>query len=443
MSHSQTPPKAPHDPASQRVPVEEILRVLPDGEMFQLLREQILAHSSVDPLKQWASSSAYLTYDKRILTSEGVAVAVEAAFAAGEQLYRELFTGYRAVVDAAALRDAPRVVRGLVELGEIFEKRQRRGHARACYEKALELSESLSESAPHLLALRRMGRLSRSFGELDRAFHLYQNAYNLARDSSDPREASAAATGMGNVKVDQGKWVQAEQHYVTARLHAEEAGDDLQLGQLWNNLSVVHRRMGDLDGATGFSEQAIRLFERLEHGGELSRCYNNLGLTQVEQREFTRALASFEKAMACADNPFVLAAIRGNFCELYLRQERYLLAEEQARLGEEIALRHGFNLILANLYRLLGTLSRLRRDENGVTFFEKALEITRQYHYLHAQAEVHVEYAIFRQTLGEPGEAEGHLEKALALYRHLDAKNDVKRLQELLQNLSPDAGFGT
>ncbi len=190
--------------------------------------------------------------------------------------------------------------------------------------------------------------------------------------------------------------------------------------------------MGDLDGATGFRKRPIRVFERLQHVGELSRCYNNLGLTQVEQREFARALASFEKALALADNPYVWPRSGGTSASSTCVRSA-LLAEEQARLGEEIALRHGFNLILANLYRLLGSLSRLRRTRTASRSSKKALEIARQYHYLHTQAEVHVEYAIFCQTLGELGEATGHLKKALALYRHLDAKNEVKRLQELLQ----------
>jgi tetratricopeptide (TPR) repeat protein len=423
--------------------VEEILRVLPEGDLFRLLRDQILAHSSVDPGKQWASSAAYATYDKRTLTPEAVSGAVDAAFAAGQRLYRELFDAYRAVVEAVARRDLGGGARNLVELGEIFERHHRREHARGCYEKALELGESLADSGPHLLALRRMARLSQSFGELDRAYHFYLSAYNLARDSRNLREASTAATGLGNVKVDQGKWEQAEQHYTTARLHAEEAGDETQLGQLWNNLSIVRRRTGDLEGAMEFSHRAIRVFERLQDAGELSRCYNNLGLVQVERHDFTEALSSYEKAIEHAESAYVVAAVRGNLCDLYLRQERHLLAEEQARLAEEIALRQAFQLILVNVYRLLGELSRRRRDENGVTFFEKALEIAREYHYLHAQAEVHAEYALFRQVLGEPGEALGHAEKALALYRHLDARSDVERVEELLDTLKPSAEFGT
>ncbi|MBA2565927.1 MAG: tetratricopeptide repeat protein [Gemmatimonadetes bacterium] len=419
-----------------RVEVHALLQTFPEGEIFQLLRDQVLAHSSVDPGKQWASSSSYLTFDKRTLTHGAMLEAVEAAFAADRAMQDALRKGCRDVVEALAGGDGSASARRIVELGEILERHERPDHAAACYDKALALSRGLSDSGPHLLALRRIARLSQAYGELDRACTHYETAYGLARDSRDAAECSASATGLGNVKVDQGKWEEAEQHYTAARLHAEEAGDDFQMGQLWNNLSVVRRRMGDLEGATDFSSRAIRIFEALGDAGELARCHNNLGLIQVEQREFARALHSYEKAVSLATRPYVVAAVRGNLCELYQREGQYLLAEEQGRLGEEIALRHGFVLILIHIYRLLGTLSRLREDPNGVTFFEKALEVSHRHNYLHAQAEVHFDYGLFRSGFGDADEANGHFEKARSIYRQLDARTDLQRVEERLAALS-------
>jgi tetratricopeptide (TPR) repeat protein len=419
-------------PPRDRLAVEELLGMLPDGDVFLTLREQLLAHSAADPRKQWASSSAYTTYDKRTLTSSAIRAACGAAAAAAEALQREILDASTAVADRLLAGDRAGAALRLVELGDALETHGRRAEARTTYGKALDIAGSLADAAPQLVALRRLGRLSQGFGELDRAFHLYQVAYNLARDARDPQEASAAATGLGNVKVDQGKWEQAEGHYTAARMHAEESGDEFLLGQLWNNLSVVRRRVGDPEGALAFSRRAIAVFEELENAGELARCHNNLGLVHVERRDFTAARAAYARALALAESPFVTAATRGNLCELHLREGRWLLAEEQARLGEEIALRHGFDLILVHIYRLLGTLARLREDANGVTFFEKAVEIARRRHYLHAQAEVHLEYGLFRRALGEEDEAAAHLERALALYRHLGSRPDEVRAEGLL-----------
>jgi tetratricopeptide (TPR) repeat protein len=438
----RAPREIPLSPPPGRVHVDEFLRALPDREVFQLLRDQVLAHSSVDPGKRWASSSAYLTYDKRSLTPAAVADSLEATLAAGKQFYGELYEALRAVMEAVARRDSSGTVRSLVALGEIFERHQRRYDARSCYEKALELGESLTDSGPHLLAMRRMGRLCQSFGELDPAFAFYQSAYNRARDAQNVAEAADAAIGLGNVRVDQGMWEQAAHHYTNAIRHAEEKGDQVRLGQLWNNLSVVHRHMGHLDSATQLSRRAIEVFERLENSGELSRCYNNLGLTQVEEGEFELGLRSYERAVSLADTPFVLGAIHANLCELYLKHGKLLLAEEEARRGEEIALRHGFQLILVNIYRLLGSLSRLRHDPNGLTFFEKALEISRDHQYPHVEAEVHFDYGRFRETLREREEAIAQFEKALEIYRSLDAKNDVKRVEERLGTYALERSAG-
>jgi tetratricopeptide (TPR) repeat protein len=424
-------------PLRDRLAVDELLAALPEGEAFQALRDQLLAHSVQDPLKQWASSSAYATYDKRTLTPEAIRAARDAAAAAAQALQREILEAANVVADRLLAGDRAGAALRLVELGDALEAHGRRAEARTTYEKALEAAGPLGDASPQLVALRRLARLSQGFGELDRAFHLYQVAVNLARDAGDAQEASAAATGLGNVKVDQGKWEAAEGHYTAARLHAEEAGDEFLLGQLWNNLSVVRRRMGDLEGALAFSRRAMTVFEELEHPGELARCHNNLGLVHAERRDFSAAREAYDAALALAESPFVTAATRANLCELHLREGRWLLAEEQARLGEELALRHGFDLVLVHVYRLLGMLARLREDANGVTFFEKALEIARRRHYLHAQAEVHLEYGLFRRALGEDEEAAGHLERALALYRHLGSRSDEGRAAELLAEVAP------
>jgi tetratricopeptide (TPR) repeat protein len=437
MTAPDSSPSANAAPPRDRLAVEELIGVLPDGEVFQTLREQLLAHSAADPRKQWASSSAYTTYDKRTLTAAAIRAARDAAAAAAQALQQEILDASTAVADRLLAGDPAGAALRLVELGDVLESHGRRAEARSTYEKALETAGSLADPAPQLVALRRLARLSQSFGELDRAFHLYQVAYNLARDAGDPQEASAAATGLGNVKVDQGKWEGAEGHYTAARLHAEEAGDEFLLGQLWNNLSVVRRRVGDPDGALAFSRRAMAVFEELEHPGELARYHNNLGLVHVERRDFAAAQSAYDTALALAESPFVTAATRANLCELHLREGRWLLAEEQARLGEELALRHGFDLVLVHIYRLLGMLARLREDANGVTFFEKALEIARRRHYLHAQAEVHLEYGLFRRALAEEEEAAAHLDRALALYRHLGSRADEARAAELLAAVAP------
>lgn len=420
--------------------VGEILRSFPEGDGFQLLREQVLAHASGQSLEPWAASSIHLTYDERTLAPEDVLSAVQAAFTAACEMQREVFECCREIARALTARDSVTAARGLVQLGDAFERHRRAGAARACFEKALELSPLSEGCRAHLLALRRLGRLARSRGDLEEGFEHYRAAYELALGSGEAGECSAAATGLGNLELDRGSWEQAESRYRTARVHAEQARDEVQMGQLLNNLSIVRRRMGDPAGAVGFSTRAIQTFEALDDRTELSRCFNNLGLAQSDQRRYARALESFERAVALATGPEVVAAVRGNLCELHQRQRQYHLAERQARLAEEIALRHGFSLILIHVYRLLGTLARLREDPGGETFFEKALEVAGWYPYLHAQAEVHFEYGLFAEALHDREGAARQFQKALGLYRHLETSADVARAEAKLTALGDPPG---
>ncbi|MGQ0562607.1 MAG: hypothetical protein ACT443_12125, partial [Gemmatimonadota bacterium] len=66
-------------------------------------------------------------------------------------------------------------------------------------------------------------------------------------------------------------------------------------------------------------------------------------------------------------------------------------------------------------YTRLGKIFRLRSDLNGVTFFEKALDICRERSYPLTEANAYLEYGIFRRTLGDLEEARSFIERARQL----------------------------
>jgi Tfp pilus assembly protein PilF len=309
---------------------------------------------------------------------------------------------------------------------------------------AMEPSPVTIEPDPEISGLRQSARLCRARGELEQALRIYEEALDLAAARGDAAELVAIATGLGNVQTDLGNWSEAERHYRSALEQALPLEDRRQTGQLWNNLSMVRRRIGDVSGALDFSNRAIALFEELGERDELARCYNHLGLAQVESGQHEAALQSLANAAELADDSYVLAAVHSNLCELSLRLESSrggraahagwagLDAEQQASLGADLARTHGFHRILTDVYRELGTLCRLRRDRSGSRFFERALEIVRRHAYRHAEADVEREYGLFRLELGEPEEGHRRLLAALDLYRRVGASADVSRVERLL-----------
>ena len=92
-----------------------------------------------------------------------------------------------------------------------------------------------------------------------------------------------------------------------------------------------------------------------------------------------------------------------------------------ARVAEEHAIASRSPYTLGYMYRNLGNLARARGDEDGFTFFEKALQIAREKGYPSLEAETLVDYAELRRNAGGGEEAEAYLERARELFIQLGA----------------------
>jgi tetratricopeptide (TPR) repeat protein len=136
------------------------------------------------------------------------------------------------------------------------------------------------------------------------------------------------------------------------------------------------------------------------------------------------------QALTAAHSEFERAMVLDNLAELFIRRGNLSEAEALARSAEEAALRAGSPRALAEIYIRLGKVFRLRSDANGVTFFEKALEICRQRRYPHTEANAYLEYGLFRRLHGDIEEARIYFERA----RHLFADIGAARLQRVAED---------
>ncbi|HEY0303493.1 MAG TPA: tetratricopeptide repeat protein, partial [Longimicrobiales bacterium] len=136
------------------------------------------------------------------------------------------------------------------------------------------------------------------------------------------------------------------------------------------------------------------------------------------------------QALSTAQSEFERAMVLDNLAELFIRQGNLSEAEALARSAEEAALRGGSPRALAEIYTRLGKIFRLRGDANGVTFFEKAVEICRQRRYPHSEANAYLEYGLFRRLHGDNEEARTYLERAVQLFGAVGAA----RLQRVAED---------
>lgn len=418
----------PHD-----LPVDSLLRVLPDIAELAPLREAILGASVPDPTDPWASSRAYVTFDKRILPAaqldEVVRRTAEATHERVERLYRAL----SGVLAAIAADDAGTATARLVELGQAAEGEERWVDATNYYDLAVRLSKPLPDHGPLSLALRRLARARFGVGDIEAAFALYRRSCEAATAAEDRRGELAARLGLGNMRSFQGRWAEAQAHYESALALCEEA-DTRVRGQLYNNLSMVCRERGLLSEAQHWLDRAGPVWVECEERADRSVWWNNRGLLRLALGDFDQAGAAFHHAFEDAPSHFDRAMVLDNLAELAIRRGLITEAEGAARRAEEYALAAGSPRALAEVYTRLGKVCRLRGDPNGVAFFEKALELCRPRHYPLVEGHAHLEYGLFRRALGEAEEARAYLEEACRVFERLGAVADLERARRELDD---------
>ena len=425
-------------PLRSEATVEQLLELIPAVDELEVLRLRLIRAAVPDPGREWDSSSAYATLDKRILTSEDV----EHALAEAERALREyvefLHGGLRPVFQQYFAGEHEEAARGLVALGEQHEGAGRARSALQCYLAALRLALPLPEKRVQVLALRRLGRVTLSLGEFQDATAYYERSVELARDSGDRHGEVVARTGLGNVQLYQGRWVEAEKEYLAGLELVEAAGGEemqLERGQLYNNLGNVTTRLNRLDEAEGWLSRGLELWRTVESPYDHGVAYLNLGHLRTSQGRAEESRQAYETGLALAVPSVLKALIAADLAEQWLLEGYLAEAEELGRVAEEHAIASGSPYSIGYMYRSRGNLARARGDEDGFTFYEKALQIAQEKGYRSLEADTLADYAQLRRRAGGSEEAEAYLERAREIYLQTGAVQSLSRVERALAEL--------
>lgn len=401
------------------VVLDRLLGALPEQNDLAPLRQALLRASTGDATRAWSRSNAYATVDKRVVAHDAILSAVADAKRAQHMRVDALYDAIGEVLDYAGQGNDAAAAMRLIAVGESAEAEENYRAACAYYEVAARFSEPLADRRVRIVALRRLARAHGALGEIDRAMELFRVCLEQATTINDIEAQIFLELGIGNIMLYQGRYEEAQLHYATALEHCGSDFPKLR-GQLRSNLATTSCERGDLDGC---EEQLKRVTEVWDDLAPADQCvwYNTRGLMLQARNDLDAAETSFRQAFEVNGSEFARAMVLDNLSELYVRRGNLSDAETYARSAEELALRAASPRALAEIYTRLGKIFRLRADLNGVTFFEKALEICRGHSYPLTEANAYLEYGIFRRTFGDVEEARSYLERARQICAELGA----------------------
>ena len=421
--------------------LESILRLLPEVEELEELRTAIIRAGVPDPAMEWSRSGALSTLDKRVVEPDRLVAAIDEAEHAFNDSAARVFAAYRAIARAVAAGAHDDIVAELVALGEQKEQVGLFRSARRYFEAAVTVALPLPDKGPQVLALRRLGRVCRTAGELNESIRHYERSAELARDANDIKGQVIAKVGAGHALAVQGRWADAEQTHLHAlRLleDSDEGADQLERGQIYNNLGYFTARQDRLAEAEDWLERASRVWSEISAPADLGVCHHTLALVRKKKGDWAGALEHYRAALEIP----LPAALRAGICidaaEASMQSGDEAGAESWGRMAEEEAIAVRSPYLLGRVYQVRGNLARAADQDDGFTFYEKALEIARDRGLRLLEGETLTEYAQLRARMGETDEARSYLERAGEIFSEAGASIERKKAGDLLASL-PEA----
>lgn len=400
------------------------LKAIPETDDLAHLRAALLSESRADDALQWGSAGEHVTLDMRTLDPAALELQIDAL---AERVRRRVDQVMRHTLRAlAALErgEAAEVARHLVAAGEVEEGERRLHEAQRFYERALEAGRRPRDRRAEGLALRRLGRVARALGQWEVSARRYGESYDVSVAQRDDMGAVVACQGLGNVHVDQSRWSEAREWYLRGVERCPSAPPTLEYVHLCLGLSVVERRLGDLDGAAEWLSRAEQGAAALGDG-VMWVVDHGWGRLHLARGEAAPAEMAFRRALARELDPGARVAVLVGLSEPLLRQGRAREAAAVAREAEALAIHSRTVLKLPDVYRALGAAAE-PGDVEAFLFYEQALEVCRD-HGLPAfeVAATQHQYGMFEARHGDMEAAAARLEEAHRLYTELGARMEA------------------
>jgi tetratricopeptide (TPR) repeat protein len=429
------------EPLLPPVRVEQALRLLPELEALGPLRALLVSTSLPDERALWSSSGPYLTLGKRGVQPDELRRRMPQAFHRITAHLQALYEAYVAALEAQQRGDGGGAVAALLHAGRLEGGAGRLLQAGAWYEVALGVSAALQDRRPEVESLGALGRLALELGQYAAGARHFQRALALAEAEFDQVGAIAACEGLGDAALWQGEWGGARAWYARGLRLAEASAALRAVGRLERQLGVLAREQGDLAAA---GEHLRRARERLEAAGapeEVARVLSAQGHLDAELGRHGSAAAAYREALAWVQrgprDAALELSIRISLAELQLTAGRSLEADEELRRAEQLAIAGNLTRRLTEIYTLMGRLRGAQDDETGFVFFEQAIELSKLLERSPAaEAQVYLEYGLFRERLRQLEEARAYLERAREIFDSLGEAVARERVEAELRRMS-------
>jgi tetratricopeptide (TPR) repeat protein len=398
--------------AELSVRVEHAQQVLPDVDTIAPLRALLIVSSRLS-----SGNTPHATVGKRAVQPAKLRELIPEAIARFSAHLTAVSELAVEALDAESHGNLSAAVDAFLKASALEVENSRELAATTWLKHALGLAEAAPDRRGEIEVLLALGELKLTRGQLERAARRAQRAYTIAAAVDDDDMAAKACHLLGRVALSDEDFLGARSWLARGLSLAPDTG--LLRARLEQTMGEALARRGDYNDAMARLQAAEDAFRAAEDRAGVASALAARARVVAAAGQSDDALVLLREALVVARK--VDAQPRDGRVELgiRIRLSRHLLernelrdAEDQARRAEELAIVHNHAQELARIYLLLGAIRTAERDETGMVFFEKALELSRDpLPLVRLEADAYREYARFCFAVGQEEEATAYLER--------------------------------
>jgi len=307
------------------------------------------------------------------------------------------------------------------------------------YKRVTGICRKLGEKVKMAEAYRNTGHIFKRQSEWDEAIKSFQISLESLEGITSAAGISDAHRGLGYVYWRKGDYEKAKSNFIIAMDNAEKSGDKAMIGMVHIERGLVDSDQGNLKDAIGHYKESITLLEDAREWQQLSRAYNNLGDTYLQQKEWEEAIKYFDLCKQAATKNNHISMIGWslfNTGEALAMSGNPDEAIEKCKEAIEILDTLHDHVGTSAAYRNLGTAYRFKKEwASAEENFKEAETRLDKINSPFNSAHLDMEWGIMLAEKGEKPNAKKHLKKAASIFENIGAQKYLERVNEHLNGL--------
>jgi putative nucleotidyltransferase with HDIG domain len=329
-------------------------------------------------------------------------------------------------------------VAGLLEEAQRAERAGYREICRRHCESALYLLRHGDERAASGI-IRRIARTYIDEGHFDAGLDCLEASQAIARALNDKNDVALAINLMGIASLQRGDLDTAEELFIKAGRDAAEAGNELVMALVNQNLGIISGIRGDLNLAVEHLAKGLEGLQRLRATEHLPAILSSLGLSFMQLERYDEAQAAFEDALqycTLTGNAAQRLMVEVNMVDLLITRSEWARAADLCQVVLTEATIAEDQRTIAETYKHRGVIARARGDFDAADkLLAAAYEIAMRREDLLLAAEAARERAELHDALGQNKDTLQALTLSHRLFQKLRAERALADLSRRVGRL--------